>query len=528
VDGASDRGAGFWAAGQAWPDAEGDRGDLPLVPVVPGYEPVDLLGAGSGGRVWRARCVPTAAGAAPDVAIKIVRGGESAERELAVLRGVRHEHVVRLLDCVPLPDGSLALVLDLVEGGTLAQLVAARGHLRPGEVVTVLAPLAATLAELHAAGVQHGDLAPGNVLFDASGRPMLGDLGTVRITGEAREEQFGTPGYVDPVVVAGGAAGPASDVYGLGALAWFALTGATPPGAVLRPALDDVVPGLPAALVAAVETALDPDPARRPEPALLARQVYDAAPAEPVWLVGSTPADGGLTRRIRQLAASDADVAPARHRLRAGRWRRRGQQSDPSSPPPAEAASPGARRWRTWSAVLGAGTVAALVALAALQLLPAGASVHRPASRQAPPPKADVATAAAADRWTVPSDAQVTTVVQRLAAARAAVFAAADPALLDGVTVPGSPADQAARVAVATLRQHGLRYRGLALRTRSAHVRTTDDRTLVVDVVTDVSAYDVVDGRGKVSRREAARPGTTSRLVLVATSQGWRVQDARA
>jgi hypothetical protein len=59
-------------------------------------------------------------------------------------------------------------------------------------------------------------------------------------------------------------------------------------------------------------------------------------------------------------------------------------------------------------------------------------------------------------------------------------------------------------------------------------VRTTDDRTLVVDVVTDVSAYDVVDGRGQVSRREAARPGTTSRLVLVATSQGWRVQDARA
>jgi hypothetical protein len=172
--------------------------------------------------------------------------------------------------------------------------------------------------------------------------------------------------------------------------------------------------------------------------------------------------------------------------------------------------------------------VAALVALAALQLLPAGASVHRPASRQAPPPKADVATAAAADRWTVPSDAQVTTVVQQLAAARAGVFAAADPALRDGVTVPGSPADQAARVAVATLRQHGLRYRGLALRTRSAHVRTTDDRTLVVDVVTDVSAYDVVDGRGKVSRREAARPGTTSRLVLVATSQGWRVQDARA
>jgi serine/threonine protein kinase len=202
------------------PDAGWERAGQDAVPNVPGYELVGVLGAGAGGRVWRARPGATPVGVpAHDVALKIVRGGDRAERELAVLRGVRHEHVVRLRDSVPLPDGSLALVLDLVDGGTLAQLVAARGHLRPGEVVTVVAPLAATLAELHAAGIQHGDIAPGNVLFDASGRPMLGDLGTVRITGEAREEQFGTPGYVDPVVVAGGLAGPASDVYGLAALA---------------------------------------------------------------------------------------------------------------------------------------------------------------------------------------------------------------------------------------------------------------------------------------------------------------------
>ena len=240
-----------------------------------------------------------------------------------MLRGVRHEHVVRLRDSVPLPDGSLALVLDLVDGGTLAQLVAARGHLRPGEVVTVLAPLAATLAELHAAGIQHGDLAPGNVLFDASGRPMLGDLGTVRITGETREEQFGTPGYVDPVVVAGRRRRTGQRRLRPRRAGLVRVDRSAPPGAVLRPPLDDVVPGLPPALVEAVEAALDPDPARRPEPAALARQVYDAAAAEPVWLVGSTPADGGLTRRIRQLAASDAAVAPPRHRRHAGRWRRR-------------------------------------------------------------------------------------------------------------------------------------------------------------------------------------------------------------
>jgi eukaryotic-like serine/threonine-protein kinase len=459
---------------------------------------------------------------------------------------------VRLRDSVPLPDGSLALVLDLVDGGTLAQLVAARGHLRPGEVVTVLAPLAAALAELHAAGIQHGDIAPGNVLFDASGRPMLGDLGTVRITGERREEQFGTPGYVDPVVVAGGAAGPASDVYGLGALAWFALTGSAPPGAVLRPPLDDVVPGLPAALVAAVETALDPDPARRPQPAALARQVYDAAPAAPVWLVGSTPADGGLTRRIRELAVSDAAVAPPRHRRHAGRWRRRVRDTSGSSP---AAVPTGRRRSRSRAALLGAGLVAvALLVLAAVQLLEVGSPPDRLASddltavasdsNHVVPPGRTLSTlpgvvATVVARGPAPmdadaaakgplSDAEVTSVVQQLAAGRAAAFITADVTVLDRVTVAGSPADRVARAAVDALRQQGLVYRGLELRTRSAHVRSTDGEAVVVDVVTDVSAYDVVDGQGNVRRRQAARPRTTSSLVLVATSGGWRVKDTLA
>jgi hypothetical protein len=118
-------------------------------------------------------------------------------------------------------------------------------------------------------------------------------------------------------------------------------------------------------------------------------------------------------------------------------------------------------------------------------------------------------------------------VVQQLAAARATAFAMADASVLDRVTVAGSPADRAARAAVAALRQQGVVYRGLVLRTRSAKVRSTDGGAVVVDVVTDVSAYDVVDGRGTVRQRSAARSGTTSSLVLLATSQGWRVQDVR-
>jgi hypothetical protein len=483
-------------------------GDLPAVP---GYELLGVLGTGASGRVWRGRRLGSDAGAPVEqVALKIVRGAGQAERELALLRGIRHQHVVGLRDGVALADGSLALVLDLVDGGTLAQLVAARGHLRPGEVVTVVAPLAETLAELHAAGIQHGDLAPGNVLFDADGRPLLADLGTVRITGEARDEQFGTPGYVDPMVVAGGSPGPASDVYGLGALAWFALTGRTPPGALLREPLDTVVPGLPAGLVAAVEAALDPDPARRPDPATLARRVYDAAPAEPVWLVGATPADGGLTHRIRQLAASDADVDRARHR---GGRRRRDRHT-------------GAGRLAVRAAVV---TAAGLVVAAAIafggQLLTGRGSADPGPGTRAVATSAHASTIAPASSSDRLSDAQAVTLVQQLSSSRAAAFARADASLLATATAPGSPADRAARTALASLRRQGMVYRGIALRVRAAHVHSATPAELVVDVVTDVSGYDVVDGRGVVRRHEPARPGTTSRLVLQATGDGWRVTD---
>lgn len=489
-----------------------------VVPVVPGYELVEPLGAGAGGQVWLARELDGQVRDG-DVAVKVVRGGADAERELAVLRGVNHPHVVGLRTGVPLPDGSIALVLDLVDGGTLAQLVAARGHLRPGEVVTIVAPLARALADLHAVGVEHGDLAPGNVLFDRDGKPMLADLGTVRITGEARDEQFGTPGYVDPVVVAGGRSGPPSDVYGLGALAWFALTGRTPPGALLRPPLADLVPDLPDDLVAVLEETLDPDPARRPAPDALARRVFDAGAAEPIWLVGCAPTDGGLTHRIRQLAAADEPSAvPARHRARQGR-------------------ADQLRRRRRFPGVTGAvGLTVLLVATGvAVVLLPdLGSTGHRPpaAASDSVPAAAtgvrprETPTSGPTSSPTPTSgtvDASLRDVVQGLSTLRARAFAEADPDLLSTALVPGSAADAETRAGVLTLRATGLRYRGVQLRVRLVRVRSRDSATADVDVVTDVSAYAVVDAQGRVTRRVAAQSGFASRLLLTQTPQGWRV-----
>jgi hypothetical protein len=127
-----------------------------------------------------------------------------------------------------------------------------------------------------------------------------------------------------------------------------------------------------------------------------------------------------------------------------------------------------------------------------------------------------------------PSEAEVTAVLQQLSSSRAEAFATADLSRLDAVTVSGSPADRRVRADLRALIRAGLRYRGLDLRVRTVSVRSVDEHRLVVDVVTDVSAYDVVDASGHVSRHVAASGGTTSRLVVSATRRGWRVAEARA
>src|SRR5438309_584724 len=83
------------------------------------------------------------------------------------------------------PDGAV-LVLDLADGGSLAELLAVRGRLTPGEVITAVSPVAAAVAYLHAAEIVHGDVSPANILFTPGGVPLLADLGVARLTGDER------------------------------------------------------------------------------------------------------------------------------------------------------------------------------------------------------------------------------------------------------------------------------------------------------------------------------------------------------
>lgn len=250
---------------------------------------------------------------------------EDIRRELLVMSVLDHEHLVKAYGVIRTgepEEGSFGLLMDYAAGGSLQQLVTARGKLSVGETVTVLTPIAQVLGYLHGKGFTHSDVAPGNVLFTAHGKPLLADLGVARMVGDASGvPDQRTDGFADPAPVDAVRAGlqPERDVYGAAALGWYCLTGQSPPPSAARPPLTLLVPDVPAELAAALEAGLSDDRRQRPAAAELATAVYRSAAALPLDLsrsVHDTVLPELLTRR--PLAQPGGRL---RNRLRA--WGRR-------------------------------------------------------------------------------------------------------------------------------------------------------------------------------------------------------------
>ena len=476
--------------------------------VVPGYDVVELLGYGSGGEVWLARERATGL----PVALKRVPAGadlaarDRLRREAAVLAGVQHPHVVRLRG-VHGVDDALVLVLDLAPGGSLARLLATRGTLSPGEVVTLGVPLAQALAAVHAQGLVHGDVTPANVLFAADGRPLLADLGVAGLTGLPPGEVGGTSGFIDPAVLSGAAPGPASDVHGLAATCLAALTG--------RPPYDEQgrrVPltDAPTMVAAALEPALAADPVARPTAERLAVALFEAAVAEPVRLdrsagplLSQPPAAQPLPPPTYRVAPASAPVTGADPPRRHGRAR------VPSR------------------AVLGAAVAAAAVGLATLTGIAWAESGGAPRA-------ADVSGRPAVGAQRAPTGSESPSVagwaatLAALDRARSQAFASGDPARLTSVYAPAAPARRRDQAVLRRLTRAGLRAAGLRLRVTAVSAAgatgAADGRVRLA--VTDVMLpYRLVDDGGTVVE---ARPGRRERswTVVLARSAGrWRVYD---
>jgi len=124
------------------------------------------------------------------------------------------------------------LVMELIEGGTLRELLRERGPMPPHAVAAVLRPVLGGLAVAHRAGLVHRDIKPENVLISDDGDVKIADFGLVRAVAEAKITStsviLGTAAYLSPEQVSTGDAGPRSDVYSVGILAYELLTGVTP------------------------------------------------------------------------------------------------------------------------------------------------------------------------------------------------------------------------------------------------------------------------------------------------------------
>ena len=157
------------------------------------------------------------------------------------------------------------LVMELVEGGTLRELLRERGPMPPHAAAAVLRPVLGGLAIAHRAGLVHRDIKPENVLISDDGEVKLADFGLVRAMAEAGITStsviLGTAAYLSPEQVSSGAADPRSDVYGVGILAYELITGATPfsgdnPLAVAYLRMDHDVP-LPSSAISGVPPQFD-------------------------------------------------------------------------------------------------------------------------------------------------------------------------------------------------------------------------------------------------------------------------------
>jgi serine/threonine-protein kinase len=211
--------------------------DTPTAPAVPGYEIVAELGRGGMGVVYRARHLALKR----EVALKVIlAGGHAGEREGARFRTeaeaaaqLSHPNIVQVHE-VGEAGGVLFCAQELVGGGSLARRLAGTPQ-PPRQVAALVETLARAVHAAHQRGVIHRDLKPDNVLLAEDGAPKVADFGLARrLGGQSGLTQtgqvMGTPSYMAPEQASGraGEAGPAADVYALGAILYEGLTGRPP------------------------------------------------------------------------------------------------------------------------------------------------------------------------------------------------------------------------------------------------------------------------------------------------------------
>ncbi|MFC7765215.1 serine/threonine-protein kinase [Leucobacter soli] len=345
--------------------------DAAALPQVEGFELLRLLGRGGTARVFAAQDLRTGG----MLAVKLLHAhlAESPEersaflREADILAALHHPGIVRWVGQQTNPrNASIApsastsqsswIATDLVPGRSLGALVRDRGPLDPGDALMAVDAVLDALEAVHLAGFVHRDVTPANVMADVTpGTPLaresvrLIDFGIAGASGEPALGHdvgvLGNPLYLSPEQARGEPVTDRGDLYQVGGLLHFLLTGLPPflrdspletrdahvGAAPTQPSL--LRPGLPSQLDALVLRALQKDPAHRfASAADMRAAVQRASPrirrVSPVTapIPRASVEDGIVTARIPLFPAPVAEVPRTAHRPVPPRPRRRGQQ----------------------------------------------------------------------------------------------------------------------------------------------------------------------------------------------------------
>ena len=270
------------------------------------YRLLDRIGEGGMGVVYLGRDPEQRS-----VAIKVLRpavaGDPNARRRLAreveTMRRVRSPFVAEVLDTDVAGDTPY-IVTRYVPGRTLDEVVTQDGPLTGARLARLASGLAEALAAIHAAGVVHRDLKPGNVML-VNSDPVVIDFGIAQALDSTRLTQtgmfMGTPGYLAPEVIEGQPASAAADVHAWGGTVAYAATGRPPFGTGSYETIfyrivngQPDLAGVPAPLAELLGGALRRNPAARPAAAQLCALAtgLDVAALQPVPVPGGLP--GGL------------------------------------------------------------------------------------------------------------------------------------------------------------------------------------------------------------------------------------------
>jgi serine/threonine-protein kinase len=240
-----------------------DGGYAPGEKIAGKYTLLSEIGSGGMGSVWLARNDTTEA----DVALKIWRAAEEDpdqtktrfRNEARLSAMLTHRNIVRVFDLITEPNGALVLVMERLQGCTLASYLRANKYLAARAAVGITSGILAALEQAHKAGIVHRDVKPANVFLavdpDGHVTPKLLDFGIAKVpaanmelTGDGRS--LGTPRYMSPEQIRGKEIDGRSDIFSMGVILYEMMTGVSP--------FTADTPG--ASLAAVLEVEVDPDP----------------------------------------------------------------------------------------------------------------------------------------------------------------------------------------------------------------------------------------------------------------------------